>query len=256
MSENLLLANIPKDERHRLDPFLTPVELELDEVIIEPDEPIKYLYFLYDAVSSTIQDMEDGSSIEIGLMGVEGLVGIQLWLGVESTTTRTVIQIPGRALRMTATDFKREVIDKPSPLNQLIAKYVHAFLVMTSTAAACNRLHTLDQRLCRWLKLIHNRVRRDEFPMRHEYLAQMLGVHRPTVSINAKILQTAGLISYVRGNIKVLDSEGLKEGSCECLELMESQFDRIFNHPWRDLVKREDTVKREDKEGWNTKFDY
>jgi CRP-like cAMP-binding protein len=244
MSENLLLAHLPKEERARLDPFLEPVELEFGELVIEPDKPIKYLYFPYDGITSTIQDMENGSSIETGLMGVEGLVGIQVWLGVDRTTTRTVIQIPGHAHRMTTQDFKREVVDKPSPLNPLIARYVHAFLIMTSTTAACNRLHAVDQRLCRWLKLIHNRIRRDEFPMSHEYLAIMLGVHRPTVSINAKILQTAGLISYFRGNLTILDSEGLREGACECLELMESQFDKIFDNPWRNLVEQEDKKPR------------
>ena len=107
MSENLLLASLPKEERQRLDPFLKPVELKLNEVLIEPEEPIKYLYFLIDAISSTIQEMEDGSSIETGLMGVEGLIGIQLWLGVNKTPTRTTVQVPGKAHLMTAEDFKR-----------------------------------------------------------------------------------------------------------------------------------------------------
>jgi CRP-like cAMP-binding protein len=241
MSENLLLASLPKEERQRLDPFLVPVNLAFEETVIEPEKPIKYLYFPIDFISSTIQEMEDGSSIETGLMGVEGLVGIQLWLGVDRTPTRTTIQVPGRGHRMSAEDLRREVMEKPSsPLNPLIAKYVHAFLIMTSAAAACNRLHTIDERLCRWLKLIHNRIRRDEFPMRHEYLAMMLGVHRPTLSTAAKMLQTAGIISYTRGTMKILDAEALAEGSCECLELMESQVDKIFDKPWRDLVEEHD----------------
>ena len=149
--------------------------------------------------------------------------------------------VPGRTHRMSVADFKQEVINKPSsPLNGLIAKYVHAFLIMTSAAAACNRLHTIDARLCRWLKLMHNRIRGDEFPMNHEFLALMLGVHRPTLLTAAKMLQTAGIISYSRGTMKVLDGEGLAEGSCECLELMESQFDKVFDKPWRDLVQAED----------------
>jgi CRP-like cAMP-binding protein len=244
MSENLLLASLPKEERERLEPFLKLVELPFGETVIEPEEPIQYLYFPIDLVTSTIQEMEDGSSIETGLMGVEGLVGIQLWLGVDRTPTRTTVQVPGRARRMNAEDFKREVINNPaSQLNLLVARYVHAFLVMTSTAAACNRLHPIDERLCRWLKLIHNRVRRNEFPMRHEFLAMMLGVHRPTVSTAAKILQTAGIITYVRGNMQILDPQGLTDGSCECLELMESQVDKIFDQPWRDLLQQEDKGK-------------
>lgn len=244
MSENLLLASLPKEERERLEPFLKLVELPFGETVIEPEEPIQYLYFPIDLVTSTIQEMEDGSSIETGLMGVEGLVGIQLWLGVDRTPTRTIVQVSGRAHRMTAVDFKREIMNQPaSPLNLLVARYVHAFMVMTSTAAACNRLHTIDERLCRWLKLIHNRVRREEFQMRHEFLAMMLGVHRPTVSTAAKILQTAGIITYVRGNMQIRDPQGLTDGSCECLELMESQVDKIFDQPWRDLLREEDQGK-------------
>ena len=115
---------------------------------------------------------------------------------------------------------------------------------MTSIAAACNRLHTLDQRMCRWLKLIHNRVRRDEFQMRQHFMAQMLGVQRPTVSTTAHMLQQAGLITYTRGQMKVLDSEGLVEGSCICYELMEREMDRIYEVPWRELARREDQKNR------------
>jgi CRP-like cAMP-binding protein len=241
MSENLLLASLPEDERRRLDAYLEPVELEFMQVVIERDKPIKYLYFPYDAISSTIQEMEDGSSIETGLMGVEGLIGIQLWLGVEGTPSRTLIQIPGNAYRISAEDFKQEVINKPtSPLNPLIAKYVHAFMVMTSQVAACNRLHTIDQRLCRWLKLVHNRVRRNEFTVTQEFIAMMLGVHRPTVSTAANMLQMAGLIKYSRGKMQILNPEGLQNGACECLELMEVQFDKIFDKSWRSLVRKED----------------
>jgi CRP-like cAMP-binding protein len=128
---------------------------------------------------------------------------------------------------MNAVDFLREVRDNESPLNDLCAKYAHAFLVMTSQTAACNRLHPVNERLCRWLTLVHNRVRRDEFPLRQEFVAQMLGVHRPTVSTAANMLQQAGLVRYSRGNLRVLDAEGLRNGSCECLEIIENQFAKI-----------------------------
>jgi CRP-like cAMP-binding protein len=239
MAENLLLAALPEAERERLDPFLEWVEMELEETLIEPEEPIENMYFPFDLVTSTIQEMEDGSIIETGLMGIEGLVGIQLWLNVERTPTRTLVQVPGRAQRMKADDFRREVMEKPSPLNQLVAKYVHAFLIMTSQVAACNRLHPIDERLCRWLKLVHNRIRRERFPMTQEFLAHMLGVHRPTVSTAANMLMKAGLIEYKRGKMRIIDSEGLAAGSCECLELMEAQFDKVFDQPWRDLAGKE-----------------
>jgi hypothetical protein len=182
--------------------------------------------------------------IETGLMGVEGLVGIQLWLGMPSTSTKTIVQVDGRGHRMRAADFIREVMNRPeSPLNGLIGRYIHAFLAMTSQVAACNRLHTIDQRLCRWLKLVHNRVRRDQFQMRQEFMAEMLGVQRPTVSTAANMLQQAGLISYSRGQMRIRDPEGLLAGSCECLQLMETQFDRIFEKPWRELVRERDELR-------------
>src|SRR3712207_991339 len=157
--ENLLLASLPREERERLDPFLEWAEVEFEQTLIEPDEPMRLVFFPFDAVTSTLQEMEDGGSIETGLMGVEGMIGIQLWLRMPSTPSRTFVQVPGRGHLMSAEDFRREVMHRPeSPLNDLIARYTHAFLTMTSVAAACNRLHTLDQRMCRWLKLIHNRV--------------------------------------------------------------------------------------------------
>jgi hypothetical protein len=243
--ENLLLASLPQKERERLDPFLEWIEVELMHVFIEPDEPIQNVFFPYDAVTSTLQELRDGSTIETGLMGVEGMIGIQLWLGVPSTPTRTIVQVQGSGQLMSAKNFIREVMERPSsPLNPLVGRYTHAFLMMTSQVAACNRLHTIDQRMCRWLKLVHNRVRRDEFPMRQEFMAAMLGVQRPTLSTAANILQKAGLISYTRGQMKVLDAAGLVAGSCECLELMETQFDRIFDEPWREKVRKEDQRER------------
>ncbi len=241
--ENLLLASLPREERERLDPFLEWTGAEFQETLIEPDEPITQVFFPYDAVTSTVQELEDGGRIETGLMGVEGMVGIQLWLRMPSTPSHTFIQIPGFGHRMSAADFIREVRDRPSPLNELIARYTHAFLTMTSIAAACNRLHPIDQRLCRWLKLVHNRVRREEFPMRQEFMAQMLGVQRPTLSTAANMLQQAGLITYTRGRMTVLDPEGLVEGTCQCYALMEREMDRIFDAPWKEIARKQDGKK-------------
>jgi CRP-like cAMP-binding protein len=241
MSENLLLAALPKEERQRLDPFLKPVELKMEEVLIMPNEPITQILFPYDAVTSTIQELHDGSSVETGLMGIEGVIGLQLWLRSRTTPTRTLVQVPGRAHRMDADNFIREVMNKPaSPLNELIARYTHAFLTLTSQTAACNRMHTLEERLCRWLMMTRDRVRRNEFPMRQEFLAMMLGVHRPTVSTAASVLQKAGFISYNRGQMTILDPQGLKAGACECYDIMNVQFDKIFNRPWREFAHEED----------------
>jgi CRP-like cAMP-binding protein len=239
-TENLLLAALPKAERERLNPFLHPMHLDAGHPITNPDEPIENVYFPYDAVTSTVQEMSDGSSIETGLMGIEGLAGVQVWLHQRSTPATTFVQVPGSAHRMSTQDFIREVRDRPSPLNDLIAAYVHAFLVLTSMTAACNRLHSLDQRLCRWLRMTYNRAQRTEFPMRHEFLAQMLGVHRPTLSTAASILQKAGLIQYRYGKLTILTPDGLLDGACECYGLMEEQFDRIFDQPWRKKEREQE----------------
>ncbi|HKY27159.1 MAG TPA: Crp/Fnr family transcriptional regulator [Pyrinomonadaceae bacterium] len=236
--ENMLLASLPDAERERLAPYLRPIMLDFHQVLIEPNQPITDMYFPYDAITSTIQEMTDGDSVETGLMGLEGFVGVQLWLHSPTTPTRTLVQVPGRAHHMTAADFVRRVRDTDSPLNELCAKYSHAFLVMTSQTAACNRLHPVNERLCRWLKLVHNRVGRDEFPIRQEFIAQMLGVHRPTVSTAASMLQQAGLISYSRGQLRILDAEGLRNGSCECLEVIERQFDKVFETTSWSRLKR------------------
>src|ERR1043166_1954924 len=211
--ENLLLAYLPDGERERLSPYLRQEVLEYQQVLIRPNEQITRIYFPYDAITSTIQEMSDGDSVETGLMGVEGFVGVQLWLHAPTTPTRTLVQVPRKSHVMNAVNFFREVRDNESPLNDLCAKYAHAFLVMTSQTAACNRLHPVNERLCRWLTLVHNRVRRDEFPLRQEFVAQMLGVHRPTVSTAANMLQQAGLVRYSRGNLRALDVKGLRNGS-------------------------------------------
>jgi Crp-like helix-turn-helix domain len=244
--ENLLLAALPKAERDRLDPFLEPVEMQAGQLITDPGEPIPYLYFPYDAVTSTTQEMSDGSTIETGLMGIEGLSGVQVWLGQRSTASTTFVQVPGTGHRMSTEDFIREVRDNlSSPLNNLIRSYVHTFLVLTSMVAACNRLHPIDQRMCRWLRAANDvqPCRPTEYPLRHEFLAQMLGVQRSTLSMTASILQRAGLISYHYGKLTIMNPEGLVAGACECLELMEAQFDNVFNQPWREMAKPPERVE-------------
>jgi CRP-like cAMP-binding protein len=232
MQRNILLSALPADEQQRLAPYLSRVELETGFVMAEPDEPFTYVYFPEDLVTSTLQQMEDGSSVEAGLMGVEGMAGIQVWLFAETTPAQTVVQISGHAQRMKTEDFIRHVRNTDSPLNRILGRYVHSFIVMTSQVAACNRLHDLDVRLCRWLTMIVNRINRDEFEITHEFLAQMLGVRRATVSTQLAILQRAGLIEYSRGRMRTLDRHGLRAGSCECLEIIEAQVDRFAKTHW------------------------
>ena len=236
LHENLLLSALPDAERQRLDPFLELVELEAGHPITNPDEPIENLYFPFASVTPTIQEFSDGASVETGLMGIEGVAGVQVWLGQRTTAATTFVQVPGEAHRMSTDDFIREVREKPSALNALIAGYLRAFLIMTSFTAACNRLHSVDQRMCRWLRMTYNRANRTQFPLRQEFLAQMLGVHRPTVSTAASMLQRAGLITYRYGQLTITNPEGLVEGACECYTLMENQLEKIFDRDWLDIA--------------------
>jgi CRP-like cAMP-binding protein len=232
MKKNLLLSNIPARDRKRLERFLEPVSLGFREVIQKEGVPTTHVYFPLDFVASTVIEMEDGEVVEVGVTGNEGLAGIQLFLGEDTTNTTTFAQIPGDALRMGADDFRRQVMGKGGPLHDLLHRYTHAFLAQLSQTAACNRLHPLDQRLCRWILMTHNRVQRDEFPITQEFMGQMLGVRRPTVSTTAAILQRAGLVSYSRGRMKVLDREGLERGACECYRTILKHFDRIYGETW------------------------
>jgi CRP-like cAMP-binding protein len=231
--DNLLLAALPREERDRLRPFMPLVELDADYTLITPGQPIRDIYFPVDLVTSTIQELSDGSVVETGLMGAEGMIGIQFWLQGRTTSSRTLVQIAGSAFHMESGVFKREVMDKNSPLNRWVAAYIHAFLNMTGQTAACNRLHELETRLARWLSLIYNRVRKTQFPMRQDFLAQMLGVHRPSVTIAASTLQKAGLISYKRGQISITNPPALRDASCECYAIIEAQFDGLFGPSWR-----------------------
>ncbi|MGC1782370.1 MAG: Crp/Fnr family transcriptional regulator [Acidobacteriaceae bacterium] len=230
---NLLLAALPTAEHNRLAAYLEPVELKLKQTLTEPEQPISYIYFPVNAVVSVVQSMSDGSSVETGIIGCEGFVGIQAWLRQKTSSVHNFVQVPGQAIRMKRQAFMQEVVDNGSALNPVIANYVDAYLTLTAITAACNRIHHVNERMCRWLKMIQNRVAGDSFPMRQEFLAYMLGVHRPSISIAASTLKNAGLIRYERGTLTVLDSKGLAEGCCECYGIIEAQFEKALGKPVR-----------------------
>ena len=230
---NLLLDGVPAAEQRRLAPFLETVQLQLKEPLIEAGEPVRYVYFLDGAVASSVYTMQDGSTVETAVTGYEGVVGVHVWLQQSLPVTRTFIQVPGCCHRMRTEAFVTEVIQAKSPLNDRMADYVSAHLSFTAITAACNRIHRIEERLCRWLKIVHNRVEGDTFPVRHEFLAYMLGVHRPSVSIAASMLREAGLIRYEYGRLTVLNPKGLEEGACECYGAMEREFERMYGRPFR-----------------------
>ncbi len=230
---NLLLGTIPPEEQRRLAPFLEPVQLEMKEPLVEPGEEPRYIYFPDGCVASSVYAMRNGDAVETAVIGREGFIGIHVWLQRSLSVTRTFIQVPGPARRMRTEVFQTEVVEARSPLHELMAAYVSAYLSFTAITAACNRIHRIEERLCRWLKIVHNRVQGDVFPVRHEFMAYMLGVHRPSVSIAASMLREAGLIRYEYGRLTVLNPRGLEEGACECYFAMEREFERMYGRELR-----------------------
>jgi len=225
--ENRLLAALPRKEYDRLSPELDPVPLGLKQVLYEADTPITHVYFPLNAVASLVIEMRDGLGVEVGTIGNEGMVGTPAFLGADKGPTKAFAQVPGDSLRMRVGVFKAEM-RKGGPLHGLVQRYTQALMNQISQSVACNHLHSVEERMCRWLLMTHDRVGGDEFPLTQEFLAQMLVVRRPTVTVVAGILQKSGLISYQRGRITILDREGLEAGSCECYAAVKKEFDRLL----------------------------
>lgn len=228
MTENRLLAGLPAEERERLRPFLETVSLEYKQVLVEFDRPIEHVYFLDAAVTSTVVRTPDGATIEVGLMGAEGFVGLSLLYGVERSNGTVVVQLAGRASKMSAADFKRHVRAPGGPCLEMLLRYANFFQVMVQQHAACNAAHNIEARMCRWILLTHDRVEGDQFSLTQEYLALMLGVRRPTVSEIAFRLKEDGLVVYTRGNFTVADRRRLEERACACYGLIREQVGHTF----------------------------
>jgi CRP-like cAMP-binding protein len=224
---NRLLARLPPQDYQLLFPHLQPVPLALKYVLYEVRSTIDYAYFPNRGVISALTVMEDGRAIEVATIGDEGMVGLPLLVGAKTTANRMIVQVPGEALRM-AEDVLREEVSRDSALRRLLVLYHTAFLAQVSQAVACNGLHSVYQRCCRWLLMTQDRAHSDVFPMTHEFLAEMLGVRRSTVSEVLEPFQEQGLIRYSRGRFTVLDRDGLMAGSCECYRRINEEFARLF----------------------------
>src|ERR1700738_2705687 len=224
---NRLLGRLALGEYQRLFPRLQQGPLGIQHVLYEDRSPIDCAYFPNRGVVSALTVMEDGRAIEVATIGNEGIVGLPLLVGATTTANRVIVQVPGEALRM-AEDVLREEVSRDSPLRRLLVLYHTAFLTQVSQAVACNGLHSVHQRCCRWLLMTQDRAHSDVFPMTHELLAEMLGVRRSTVSEVLEPLKEQGLIRYSRGKLTVLDQQGLKAGSCECYRRINEEFDRLF----------------------------
>ncbi|MEH2331826.1 Crp/Fnr family transcriptional regulator [Nostoc sp.] len=227
--KNQLLAALPPEEYSRLAPYMEVVSLELRQELYLPNQPIEYVYFLNYGVASMLTVMMDGSAIEVATVGNEGMVGLPVFLGADKIPGECFIQVAGSGLRMRADAFKTHVtVD--SPLYNLVQRYTQALFNQIAQSAACNRLHSIEQRMCRWLLMTLDRVETDTFSLTQEFLSIMLGVNRSTVSLNASILQKAGLINYSRGQMTILDRLGLEDITCECYLVVRAEFERLLNN--------------------------
>jgi CRP-like cAMP-binding protein len=226
LNENRLLAALPRVEHERLAPHLENVSLSLSQILFRPDDEIAYAYFPTDSIVSLLTDLSDGSGMEVGLVGREGLVGISVILGGSETKVATV-QAAGGALKIRA-DVLRKEFQRGGVLQTGLLHYTHALMTQISQSVVCNVRHPLAGRLARWLLMYHDRLGRDEFELTHEFMAAMLGVRRAGVSEVANELQRLGFISYRRGHVRILDREGMEEFACECYPVVKVKYDRYL----------------------------
>lgn len=225
--DNNLLTTLPLADYQRLLPFLEPVDLPLGKAIYEAAQQMEYLYFPTTSMISLLSTMEDGMTAEVGLTGNDGVVGIALFLGGETTPNRAVVQIAGKAVRLKALVVKEE-FKRGEVFQYLLLRYTQALITQISQTAICNRLHPVEQRFCRWLLLSHDRIKSNELVMTQELIASMLGGRRESVTVAAGRLQEQGLIQYVRGRITILDRVGLEASACECYEVVRSEYARLL----------------------------
>ena len=225
--DNQLLATLPPAEYQRWLPHLEAVPLALGQVLYESGATLEHVYFPTTAIVSLLYVMQDGASAEIAVVGLEGVVGVSLFIGGESTPSRAVVQSAGGAFRLRAQLLKDE-FNRAGPVLHLLLRYTQALITQMSQTAVCNRHHSLDQQLCRWLLLSMDRLRGNELVMTQELIANMLGVRREGVTEGALKLQNAGLIRYARGHITVLDRAALERATCECYAVVKQEYDRLL----------------------------
>ena len=225
--QNRLLAALPDAEWAHWRPFMEPVDMPLGKVLYESGRKLTHVYFPTTAIISLLYVLEDGASAEIAVVGDEGIVGIALFMGGETTPNRAIVQSAGNAFRLEAHLMMQE-FDRAGPVLHLLLRYTQALITQMAQTAVCNRHHSLDQQLCRWLLLSLDRLRSNELLMTQELIANMLGVRREGVTEAAGHLQNAGLIHYRRGRITVLDRDRLEQRTCECYAVVKREYDRLL----------------------------
>lgn len=227
MERNRLLRAFPAEDYAWLAPHLSSVALNLNDVLAEANEPFRHVHFVESGCVSVVNTVA-GGTVEVGTVGNEGIGGLPVFLGTGSVPSRTFVQIPGEARRISADAFAEAANTRPG-IRRVMNLYTQAFLCQVAQTAACNRAHKLEERCARWLLMTHDRMEgAATFPLTHQFLAFMLGVRRSGVTIAAGALQQAGIIRYTRGKITVTDRGGLEEASCECYEIVLQEFNRLF----------------------------
>ena len=224
---NRLLAALPDAEWKRWLPQLEPVDMPLGQVLYESGSRLAHVYFPTTSIVSLLYVMEDGASAEIAVVGNEGIVGISLFMGGESTPSRALVQSAGKGLRLRA-DVMLQEFNRAGPVLHLLLRYTQALITQMAQTAVCNRHHSVDQQLCRWLLLSLDRLDTNDLVMTQELIANMLGVRRDGVTEAAGHLQHAGLIHYRRGHITVIDRAGLEQRTCECYAVVKKEYDRLL----------------------------
>ena len=224
---NHLLRALPLVEYDQLRPVLESVSLASGDVLHQPHVPIEHVYFPQRSVLSILTVMSNGEAVESVTIGHEGMLGIPVFLGATASSSRGIAQVPDSASRIRSADFVRLLPSLPA-LADMLRAYAQVMIEQASQSVACNRLHALSERCARWLLTTHDRAEGQEFHLTQEFLANMLGVHRPAVSIAAGLLQKAGLIKYHRGTVTVVDRAGLEKASCECYEMTEKSYHRLL----------------------------
>jgi len=224
---NYLFRSIPPIEWEKLLPHIEAVDLPLGKVLYEPGSKMSHVYFPSSAIVSLLYALENGSSAEIAIVGNEGIVGISIFMGGESTSSRAVVQSAGQGYRIKSNMFLEE-FNRAGPVMHLLLRYTQALITQMSQTAVCNRHHTLDQQFCRWLLLSLDRLTSNHLVMTQELIANMLGVRREGVTKAALKVQKAGLIQYSRGRITILDRLGLEKRTCECYQVVKTEYDRLL----------------------------
>ena len=225
--ENRMLSALPREDYERITARAEPLRLPAGRVLCRAGEQLRYAYFPRGGMLSLLSVMEDGSSVEVGMVGHEGVVGIPAVLRVETMPYQVTVQLPGNVLRVGAGAL-REEFNRGGKLQDLVLRYMHTLLMQLSQSAACNRFHTLEQRLCRWLLVSRDRARTDNFNLTQEFISQMMGAPRSRVTIIAGNLQREGLISYTRGKVRIVDVRRLEAASCECYRVVNEQISHFI----------------------------